>query len=51
MLKDVERNAPIEADQVIGDLLRRGDPQPGAHPLLRLVLAHLKTYEARRARG
>jgi 2-dehydropantoate 2-reductase len=51
MLKDMERNAPIEADQVIGDLLRRGDPQPGAQPMLRLALAHLKTYEARRARS
>ena len=46
MLRDLERQAPIEADHVIGDLLRRGEP--GASPLLTLVLAHLKTYEARR---
>ena len=50
MLRDLERNAPIEADHVIGDLLRRGDPQPGAHPVLRMAYAHLKAYEARRDR-
>jgi 2-dehydropantoate 2-reductase len=50
MLRDLERNAPIEADHVIGDLLRRGDPQPGAQPVLRIACAHLKAYEARRAR-
>ena len=49
MLRDLERQAPIEADHVIGDLLGRGEP--GASPLLTIVLAHLKTYEARRARG
>jgi 2-dehydropantoate 2-reductase len=48
MLRDLERGAPIEADHVIGDLLRRGDP--GACPLLGVVNAHLKAYEARRAR-
>ncbi|MDM0114245.1 2-dehydropantoate 2-reductase [Variovorax sp. J22R133] len=50
MFKDMERGAPIEADHIIGDLLRRaGD---GAQPLslLRVVYAHLKAYEARRAR-
>jgi 2-dehydropantoate 2-reductase len=50
MLRDLERGAPIEADHVIGDLLRRGDPRPGAQPVLRIVYAHLKAYEARRAR-
>ncbi|MEO5882985.1 MAG: 2-dehydropantoate 2-reductase [Caldimonas sp.] len=51
MLKDIERGAPIEADHVIGDLLRRapaaGDAQPPS--LLRIAHAHLKAYEARRA--
>jgi len=50
MLRDLERGAAIEADHVIGDLLRRGDPRPGAQPVLRIVYAHLKAYEARRAR-
>jgi 2-dehydropantoate 2-reductase len=50
MLRDIERRAPIEADHIIGDLLRRGNEQAGASPLLRIVYAHLKAYEARRAR-
>jgi 2-dehydropantoate 2-reductase len=49
MLRDMERGGPIEADQIIGDLLRRGG-DPAANPTLRAVLAHLKSYEARRAR-
>jgi 2-dehydropantoate 2-reductase len=49
MLRDIERGAPIEADHVIGDLLRRGG-DAGRFPLLRIAYAHLKAYEARRAR-
>ena len=48
MFRDIESGARIEADHVIGDLLRRG--APGKSPLLRVAYAHLKTYEARRAR-
>jgi 2-dehydropantoate 2-reductase len=48
MLRDIERGAPIEADQIIGDLLARGSD--GDYPLLQLAYAHLRTYEARRAR-
>jgi 2-dehydropantoate 2-reductase len=50
MLRDIERGAPIEADHVIGDLLRRGGTAPSAHKLLRIAYAHLKSYEARRNR-
>jgi 2-dehydropantoate 2-reductase len=50
MLRDIERGAPIEADHIIGDLLRRGAAQSRDHPLLRIADAHLKVYEARRAR-
>jgi 2-dehydropantoate 2-reductase len=50
MLRDIERGAPIEADHVIGDLLRRGEKAPGEHRLLRIAYAHLKSYEARRGR-
>jgi hypothetical protein len=51
MLKDIERGAPVEADHVIGDLLRRA---PAASRLRTTVAAahrprHLKAYEARRA--
>lgn len=48
MLKDIERGGPVEADHVIGDLLRRA-PAPGELSLLRIAHAHLKAYEARRA--
>lgn len=50
MLRDIERGAPIEADHIIGDLLQRGDEDLGANPILRIAYAHLKAYEARRAR-
>ncbi|MBD5657324.1 MAG: 2-dehydropantoate 2-reductase [Candidatus Eremiobacteraeota bacterium] len=51
MFRDIERGARTEEDQIIGDLVRRGE-HSGAPPtpLLRLVDAHLRTYEARRAR-
>jgi 2-dehydropantoate 2-reductase len=48
MLRDIERGGPIEADHIIGDLLRRA-AQPNPAGLLRIVFAHLKAYEARRA--
>ena len=50
MLRDIEHGAPIEADHIVGDLLRRGAPQSGDFPLLRIAYAHLKAYEARRRR-
>ena len=50
MFRDVERGAPIEAEHIIGDMLRRGDEQSVAAPLLRIVYFHLKAYEARRKR-
>jgi 2-dehydropantoate 2-reductase len=56
MFRDIERRAPIEADHIIGDLLRRGHlagaagEQANSSPLLRIVYAHLKAYEARRER-
>ena len=50
MLRDIERNAPTEADHVVGDLLRRGGDQQNPRALLRIAYAHLAAYEARRAR-
>jgi 2-dehydropantoate 2-reductase len=50
MLRDIERGAPIEADHIIGDLLRRGEKTGRDYPLLRISYAHLKAYEARRTR-
>jgi 2-dehydropantoate 2-reductase len=50
MLRDIEHGAPIEADHIIGDLVRRGERVAHEFPLLRIAYAHLKAYEARRAR-
>jgi 2-dehydropantoate 2-reductase len=49
MLRDVEGNRAVEADHVLGDLLRRG--KDGRYPVLTTAYAHLKAYEARRARS
>jgi 2-dehydropantoate 2-reductase len=53
MLRDIERNAPIEADHIVGDLLRRkkGALPPGPLSLLSVAYTHLKAYEARRTRA
>ena len=50
MLRDIERGAPIEADHIIGDFIRRAEQHRLAVPFLRIVFTHLKAYEARRAR-
>jgi len=53
MLRDMERNGPIEADHILGDLLLRADRSSGSRnefPLLRLAYAHVKAYELRRER-
>ncbi len=51
MLRDLEHGGRVEADHVLGDLLARGTAHGVETPLLRLAYAHLKAYEARRARG
>ncbi|MNC91736.1 2-dehydropantoate 2-reductase [compost metagenome] len=50
MLKDMERGAPTEVEQIVSDLLRRAPDDGRGAPLLRVVQAHLLAYEARRAR-
>ena len=50
MLRDVESGRPIEADHMLGDLLKRGGERPGDYPILGIAYAHLKAYEARRSR-
>ena len=49
MFRDIEAKGRVEAEHIIGDLLARGG-DAGAYPLLRIVHAHLRTYEARRVR-
>ena len=54
MLRDVERQAPIEADHIVGDLIRQGaETSALASPVspLRVAYAHLKAYETRQRRG
>jgi 2-dehydropantoate 2-reductase len=50
MLRDIERGAPIEAWHILGDLLGRCGDKPDHSPVLRIAYAHLRAYEARRAR-
>ncbi len=50
MLRDVQADAAIEADQIVGDLLRRRSAQGNTAPLLVIAYTHLKAYEARRER-
>jgi 2-dehydropantoate 2-reductase len=50
MLRDIERGGPVEADHIVGDLLRRGAEKGVSSPLLGIVDAHLKAYETRRIR-
>jgi len=49
MFRDIEAHARVEADHIIGDLIARGGDAK-ASPLLGVVHAHLRTYEARRIR-
>ena len=52
MYRDMERNAPIEADHIIGDLLQRGQRHQAAGEefrLLRLAYSNLKVYEKKRS--
>jgi 2-dehydropantoate 2-reductase len=49
MLRDIEQGSRIEADHIVGDLLRRAST-PEKAPLLGTAYAHLRAYEARRKR-
>jgi 2-dehydropantoate 2-reductase len=49
MLRDIEQGSRIEADHIVGDLLRRA-PNAVPTPLLATAYAHLRAYEARRTR-
>lgn len=51
MLRDIERGTQIEADHILGDLLRRGGTNGNAGSLLNMAFRHVKAYEARRARS
>ncbi|HKG99924.1 MAG TPA: ketopantoate reductase C-terminal domain-containing protein, partial [Bradyrhizobium sp.] len=48
MFRDIKAGAPVEADHVIGDLLRRGDAAKVPVQRLRIAYTHLKAYENQR---
>jgi 2-dehydropantoate 2-reductase len=49
MFRDIKAGAAVEADHVIGDLVRRGDAGKVPVPRLRTAYTHLKAYEKQRA--
>jgi len=48
MLRDMEREGPIEGEHIVGDMLRRARKFGISAPLLRAAYAHLQAYEATR---
>lgn len=51
MYRDLQRGGPIEADQIVGDLLARGAKAGIATPLLAAAYAHLSVYQQRLAKS
>jgi 2-dehydropantoate 2-reductase len=49
MFRDIKVGGPIEADQIVGDLIARADAAKAPVPRLRVVYTHLKAYERQRA--
>jgi 2-dehydropantoate 2-reductase len=45
MFRDIKAGGPVESDQIIGDLIARGDAAKVPVPKLRVVYTHLKVYE------
>lgn len=48
MYRDMAGNAPVEVEQILGDLLERGHRLGVTAPLLEAACANLRIYEARR---
>jgi 2-dehydropantoate 2-reductase len=51
MFRDLQQGSPIEADQIIGDLLARGGKAGIATPLLAAAYAHMSVYQHRLAKS
>jgi 2-dehydropantoate 2-reductase len=47
MYRDLQKGSPIEADQIIGDLLARGRRAHVPTPLLAAAYSHLSIYQSR----
>jgi 2-dehydropantoate 2-reductase len=50
MLRDTERRGQIEAEHIVGDMLARAEAAKIPAPMLRVIFAHLQTYQHRRKR-
>jgi 2-dehydropantoate 2-reductase len=48
MYRDLSKNAPVEVEQILGDLLERGNKLGLATPLLESACVNLRIYETRR---
>jgi 2-dehydropantoate 2-reductase len=51
MLRDLESGGRVEADQIVGDMLRRGRALGVDVALLRVAYAHLQAYQQRLLRA
>ena len=51
MLRDIEAGGPIEADHIVGDMLRQARAAGADARVLAAAYCHLQAYEARRRRG
>jgi 2-dehydropantoate 2-reductase len=47
MYRDMSKNAPVEVDQILGDLLERGRKLAVTTPLLEAACANLRIYQSR----
>ena len=50
MFRDLQQGSPIEGDQIVGDLIARGEKAGVATPLLSAAYAHLSVYQHRLAK-
>jgi 2-dehydropantoate 2-reductase len=51
MFRDLLEGSPIEADQIVGDLIARGQTAGVATPLLSAAYAHMSVYQQRFAKS
>jgi 2-dehydropantoate 2-reductase len=47
MLRDIQRGGQIEAEHIVGDLIRRGREHGVPTPLLEIAYVHLQAYQNR----
>jgi 2-dehydropantoate 2-reductase len=48
MLRDMESGSQVEADQIIGDLIKRAESTQVETPYLKIAYCNLKVYELKR---